>query len=102
MFISKRLVVPYRYEVLDSGITFRNIKDEVLLSDLLDSDTYDQIFSQFRFNAGSADFVVGFQSFANDQLIIFNRNSIHTVFNTVNLSTASVKQVRGIRYIIRR
>ena len=90
---NKRLVVPYRYEVLDSGITFRNIKDEVLLSDLLDSDTYDQIFSQFRFNAGSADFVVGFQSFANDQLIIFNRNSIHTVFNTVNLSTASVKQV---------
>ena len=35
--------------------------------------------------------MVGFQSFANDQLIIFNR--IHTVSNTINLASASVKQV---------
>ena len=94
---NKRLVVPYNFEVTgtsgNSQITDRNIKDEVLLSDILDSDTFDQIFSQFRFNAGGADFIVGFQSFANDQLIIFNRNSIHTVFNTINLSSATVKQV---------
>lgn len=94
---NKRLVVPYNFEVTGSSgsatITDRNIKDEVLISDLLDSDTFDQIFAQFRFNAGGADFVVGFQSFANDQLIIFNRNSIHTVFNTVNLTSATVKQV---------
>ena len=94
---NKRLVVPYNFEVTGTSgsatITDRNIKDEVLISDILDSDTFDQIFAQFRFNAGSADFVVGFQSFANDQLIIFNRNSIHTVFNTVNLASASVKQV---------
>jgi hypothetical protein len=94
---NKRLVVPYNFEVTgtsgSSTITDRNIKDEVLISDLLDSDTFDQIFAQFRFNAGSADFIVGFQSFANDQLIIFNRNSIHTVFNTVNLNSATVKQV---------
>ena len=94
---NKRLVVPYNFEVTgtsgSSTITDRNIKDEVLISDILDSDTFDQIFAQFRFNAGSADFIVGFQSFANDQLIVFNRNSIHTVFNTVNLNSASVKQV---------
>ena len=94
---NKRLVVPYNFEVTGSSgsatITDRNIKDEVLISDLLDSDTFDQIFAQFRFNAGSADFIVGFQSFANDQLIVFNRNSIHTVFNTVNLTSATVKQV---------
>lgn len=94
---NKRLVVPYNYEVTgtsgSSTITDRNIKDEVLISDLLDSDTFDQIFAQFRFNSGSADFIVGFQSFANDQLIIFNRNSIHTVSNTVNLTSANVKQV---------
>ena len=94
---NKRLVVPYNFEITGTTgsptITDRNIKDEVLISDILDSDTFDQIFSQFRFNAGSADFVVGFQSFANDQLIIFNRNSIHTVFNTVNLSSSTVKQV---------
>jgi hypothetical protein len=94
---NKRLVVPYNFEVTGTSgsatITDRNIKDEVLISDLLDSDTFDQIFAQFRFNAGSADFIVGFQSFANDQLIIFNRNSIHTVSNTVNLTSATVKQV---------
>jgi len=94
---NKRLVVPYNYEVTgtsgSSTITDRNIKDEVLISDILDSDTFDQIFAQFRFNAGSADFIVGFQSFANDQLIIFNRNSIHTVSNTVSLTSAIVKQV---------
>jgi hypothetical protein len=94
---NKRLVVPYNYEVSgtsgSSQITDRNIKDEVLISDILDSDTFDQIFAQFRFNAGSADFVVGFQSFANDQLIVFNRNSIHTVFNTINLTSATVRQV---------
>ena len=94
---NKRLVVPYNFEVTGSSgsatITNRNIKDEVLISDLLDSDTFDQIFAQFRFNAGGADFIVGFQSFANDQLIIFNRNSIHTVSNTVNLTSANVKQV---------
>ena len=90
-------MVPYNFEVTGSSgsatITDRNIKDEVLISDILDSDTFDQIFAQFRFNAGGADFIVGFQSFANDQLIIFNRNSIHTVFNTVNLTSATVKQV---------
>jgi hypothetical protein len=94
---NKRLVVPYNFEITgttgSSVITDRNIKDEVLISDILDSDTFDQIFSQFRFNAGGADFVVGFQSFANDQLIIFNRNSIHTVNNTVNLVSSTVKQV---------
>lgn len=94
---NKRLVVPYNFEVTGSSgsaqITDRNIKDEVLISDILDSDTFDQIFSQFRFNAGGADFIVGFQSFANDQLIIFNRNSIHTVFDTVNLASSAVRQV---------
>jgi hypothetical protein len=94
---NKRLVVPYNFEITGSSgsatITDRNIKDEVLISDILDSDTFDQIFSQFRFNAGGADFIVGFQSFANDQLIIFNRNSIHTANNTVNLVSSTVKQV---------
>ena len=97
VYHNKRLVVPYNFEVTgtsgSSQITDRNIKDEVLISDILDSDTFDQIFAQFRFNAGSADFIVGFQSFANDQLIVFNRNSIHTVSNTVNLTSATVKQV---------
>lgn len=94
---NKRLAVPYRYDVSGTSgnaqITERDIKDEILISDLLDSDTYDIIFGQFRMNAGTADFVVGLQSFSNDQLVVFNRNSIHTISNTITLSSAPVRQI---------
>ena len=53
--------------------------DEVIISDILDADTYDQIYGQYRFNAGTADFNVGLLSFADDKLVVFNRNSIHLV-----------------------
>ena len=76
----KRIVVPYRYEMSEntSGttITDRNIHDEIIFSQILDSDTYDYMFGQFRLNAGTADFVVGLHSFSEDKLVVFNRNSI--------------------------
>jgi hypothetical protein len=57
----------------------------------LDSDTYDRIYAQYRFNAGEADFNVGLHSFAEDKLMVFNRNSIHLVQNTTNLQGASTQ-----------
>jgi len=76
-----RMIVPFRYSVNDAknSFTYREIVDEVIASDSLDSDTYDQVFAQFRFNAGTADFNVGMHSFSEDKLIVFNRNSIHLV-----------------------
>jgi len=77
----RRLVMPFKFSVDDAedSFTYRKILDEIIVSDILDSDTYDQIYSQFRFNAGTADFNVGLHSFSDDKLVVFNRNSIHLV-----------------------
>lgn len=77
----RRLVMPFKYTVDDAedSFTYRKILDEVITSDILDSDTYDQVYAQFRFNAGTADFNVGLHSFSDDKLLVFNRNSIHLV-----------------------
>lgn len=92
----RRLIVPYQYDVSgtsgSAAVTDRKILDEVLFSDLLDADTYDRIYGQFRFNAGSADYIVGLHSFSDDQLVVFNRNSIHTVRNSLDLES-SVSQL---------
>ena len=77
----RRLVMPYRYTVAgpEGQYTARDNLDEIIVSDILDADTYDQIYGQYRFNAGTADFNVGLLSFADDKLVVFNRNSIHLV-----------------------
>tara|TARA_R100000988_G_scaffold64681_1_gene32513 strand:- start:1655 stop:3970 length:2316 start_codon:yes stop_codon:yes gene_type:complete len=86
----RRLAVPYRFDLSSSTtVTDRKIFDEVILSRILDTDTYDQRFGQFRFNAGMADFNVGMLSFSDDKLIVFNRNSIHQVTGQGEVQTLS-------------
>ena len=77
----RRLVMPFKYSVDDAvdTFTYRKILDEVIISDILNSDTYDQIYGQYRFNAGTADFNVALHSFSDDKLLVFNRNSVHLV-----------------------
>jgi hypothetical protein len=85
-----RLVVPYEYEVGATVDTFtqRGIKDEILISNGLDINTYDNLFNAFRLNAGTADFIVGIHSFSEDKLLIFNRNSVHLINPTNPLTSA--------------
>ena len=93
VYHQRRLVMPFQFSV-DASVnsyTSRGILDEVIASDILDSDTYDQIYAQYRFNAGEADFTVGLHSFSEDNLIVFNRNSIHLISNTTALQSASTK-----------
>ena len=85
-----RLIVPYRYDPEDSDNS-RKIYDEIIASDILDSDTYDRIFGSFRFNAGTSDFTVGITSFSEDSLLVFNKNSIHRVTGTTNPTTATAQ-----------
>ena len=89
----RRLVMPFQFSVdaSSNSYTTRNIQDELIASDILDTDTYDQVYAQYRFNAGTSDFVVGLHSFAEDRLLVFNRNSIHIVSNTTDLKTASTQ-----------
>ena len=93
VYHQRRLAVPYRYSVDDlvDNYTDRKIFDEILLSDILDTDTYDQVYGQFRFNAGKADFNVGMHSFSDDKLIVFNRNSIHIVVGSGNPASSAVE-----------
>ena len=93
VYHQRRLVMPFQFSV-DASVnsyTSRGILDEVIASDILDSDTYDQIYAQYRFNAGEADFTVGLHSFSEDNLMVFNRNSIHLISNTTALQAASTK-----------
>ena len=75
-FHQRRLWVPYWF-TSDASPTDRNNRDEIVASDILDSDTYDRIGNQFRISAGKSDFLVGIQPFTQDTLAIFNRKSIH-------------------------
>ena len=93
VYHQRRLVMPFRYipRVADNQFDSTGNLDEIIASDILDSDTYDRIYAQYRFNAGEADFNVGLHSFAEDKLMVFNRNSIHLVQNTTNLQGASTQ-----------
>ena len=93
VYHQRRLVMPFKFSVNDSADSFtsRGILDEVIASDILDTDTYDQIYAQYRFNAGEADFNVGLHSFSEDNLMVFNRNSIHLITNTTSLQAASTR-----------
>ncbi len=79
----RRLWVPYYYD--QSGAynsptyVSRKIADEIAVSDILDTTTFDQIESQFRISGGTADSVVAMHGFYNDSLVVLNRNSLHLI-----------------------
>ena len=63
------------------------------MSDLLASDNFTTADSQFRINKGSADYLVGFHPYQEDQLIVFNRNSIHLINNVATTSAANTYEI---------
>ena len=75
-FHQRRLWVPYWY-TSDVSPSTRNVRDELIASDIFDSDTYDRIGNQFRASAGQSDYTVGLTGFTNDSIVVFNRKSIH-------------------------
>ncbi len=93
IYHQRRLVMPFNYTVNDAtdSFTANGKLDELIASDILDTDTYDQIYANFRFNAGTADFIVGLHSFSEDVLVVFNRNSIHVVANSKVLNNATAR-----------
>jgi hypothetical protein len=94
----RRLWVPYYYD--QSGTfdnvtyTSRKITDEIAVSDILDTTTFDQIENQFRVSGGTADYVVGMHGFYNDALVVLNRNSLHIIEGTAgSLLDTRVKEL---------
>jgi hypothetical protein len=99
-YFQRRLFVPFYYS--QSGTfsapvyTSRKISDEIAVSDLLDTTTFDQIENQFRITGGTADYVVAMHGFYDDALVVMNRNSIHLVAQTQgSLSDTVVKELTG-------
>jgi hypothetical protein len=94
----RRLWVPFYYD--QSGAynnvtyTSRKIADEISVSDILDTTTFDQIENQFRVSGGTADFVVAMHGFYDDGLVVLNRNSLHLVKGTLgSLLDVTVKEL---------
>ena len=52
-------------------------RDEVLISDVLDAETYDPLLKSFRANVGSNDELVAIHPYADGQALIFGKKSIY-------------------------
>jgi len=83
IYHQRRLWMPYLYTMAGSSgsptITSTGITDEIIASDILDPNTYDKIYANYRIASGGADYVVAIQPFSEDNLVVFNRNTIHLV-----------------------
>ena len=83
VYHQRRLIVPFSYTTTGTSgsevITARNVTDEILFSDVLDSDTYDQLQNVFKVTAGIADYLQYTPPFTEDQALAFNRHSIHLI-----------------------
>ena len=88
-FHQRRLWLPYQFSSASPPVD-RGIRDEIVASDILDSDTFDEIGNQFRISSGRSDFVVGIKGFTQDSVVVFNRKSIH-LLTGVSGSLADVK-----------
>ena len=98
VYHQRRLWMPFNY--LSTGtsgnptITSRNVSDEVIASDILDQNTYDQILNQYQIASGGADYLVALQPFAEDNLIAFARNSIHLIAGVgADLANSEVREI---------
>jgi hypothetical protein len=61
-------------------------RDTVLVSDVLDPDTYDPMLKEFRTNTGSNDYITALHPYANGQILAFLRKSIY--LGTIVISTS--------------
>jgi len=98
VYHQRRLIVPYFYTTTGSSgsetITSRNVRDEIVLSDIFDSDTYDRILNQLKVTAGVADYLQYVHPFTEDNAVIFNRNSIHLMLGlSGSIADISLKEI---------
>ena len=98
VYHQRRIIVPYYYTTTCSSgsetITDRNVRDEILLSDIFDSNTYDRIQNQLKVTAGIADYLQYVHPFTEDNAVIFNRNSIHLMMGlSGSIADISLKEI---------
>ena len=93
----RRLWMPFYYTQSGTSgsatFTSRGIRDELIVSDILDSNTYDQVYNEYRFNAGTSDYIVALHPFSDDKLVVLNRNSIHIVISSSDVAQSSIQLI---------
>ena len=85
----RRLWMPYFFDSAGSPQK-RSNNDEIIASDILDSDTFDAVGGALKITGGSSDFIVGLEPFTENKLIVFARRSIHQI-NGVSGSLADIQ-----------
>lgn len=76
-----RLVLPYA-------------RDELILSDVYNANSYDTIYNELRIRGGTNDWLVAVHPYQNAQLLVFYRKSIHLVdLSQDDLSIIGVTEV---------
>ena len=98
VYHQRRMFVPFANTTTGTSgsetITTRNRTDEFLISDILDSDTYDILQNQFRMSGGIADYLQTIHPFTEDNAIGFNRHSIHLIMGLSGDPTlVSIKEI---------
>jgi hypothetical protein len=98
VYFQRRLWVPFYYTPAGTfsspTYTDRKITDEIAISDILDSHTFDQIANQFRITGGTTDYLVAMKGFYDDGLVVLNRNSLHLISGTAgSLTDTKVTQL---------
>jgi hypothetical protein len=61
---------------LNNTLIIARNRDELLVSDVFDAETYDPVSKSFRANAGSNDYIVALHPYAEGQVLVFCRKSI--------------------------
>lgn len=94
----RRIICPYFYTTTGSSgsevITDRDRRDEILFSDILDSDTYDVLESIHRVTGGVADYIQDIHPFTDDNAVAFCRNSIHLISGiSGSIADISIKEI---------
>jgi len=98
IYFQRRIWGPYEYfwdvSLTPDAFSARDVHDELIAGDILDSDTFDAISNQFRITGGVADYLVGLHPFFDDTLLVLMRNSIHAISGTVgSLLDTSVREL---------
>ena len=70
-------------------------RDEVLISDVFDAETYDPVSKSFRANAGSNDYIVALHPYAEGQVLVFCRKSIWLATAAIGVDGVSIDPVNS-------
>lgn len=54
-------------------------RNQLIVSDPLDVESYDSIFGVFTFTSGQADYLIGFHPYQDNQTLVFNRRSVYLI-----------------------